>query len=130
VPFLLDTMTFIRAFADGVQGMPKRVQKLLAAPDEELFVSTISLSEIAIKTSVGKLNFSINDVQDAITDMGFRIIGYGERDVKALFFLPFFKDHKDPFDRMLIATALAQEIPIIGSDKHFKRYKGLKVIWN
>jgi PIN domain nuclease of toxin-antitoxin system len=130
VPFLLDTMTFIRAFADGVQGMPKRVQKLLSAPDEEFFVSTISLSEIAIKTSVGKLNFSINDVQDAITDMGFRTIGYGERDVKALFFLPFFKDHKDPFDRMLIATALAQEIPIIGSDKHFKKYKGLQIIWN
>jgi PIN domain nuclease of toxin-antitoxin system len=130
VPFLLDTMTFIRAFSYGVQGMPKRVQNLLSAPDEEFFVSTISLSEIAIKTSVGKLNFSINDVQDAITDMGFRIIGYGERDVKALFFLPFFKDHKDPFDRMLIATALAQEIPIIGSDKHFKRYKGLQIIWN
>jgi PIN domain nuclease of toxin-antitoxin system len=123
-------MTFIRAFAEGVQGMPKRVQKLLAAPNEEFFVSTISLSEIAIKTSVGKLNFSINDVQDAITDMGFRTIGYGERDVKALFFLPFFKDHKDPFDRMLIATALAPEIPIIGSDKHFKRYKGLQIIWN
>jgi PIN domain nuclease of toxin-antitoxin system len=130
VPFLLDTMTFIRAFADGVQGMPKRVQKLLSASDEEFFVSTISLSEIAIKTSVGKLNFSVNDVQDAIVDMGFRIIGYGERDVKALFFLPFFKDHKDPFDRMLIATALAQDIPIIGSDKHFKRYKGLQIIWN
>jgi PIN domain nuclease of toxin-antitoxin system len=37
--------------------------------------------------------------------------------------------HRDPFDRMLIATALAEDIPLIGSDRLFKRYKGLKVIW-
>jgi PIN domain nuclease of toxin-antitoxin system len=122
-------MTFIRAFESGIHGMPKKVQSLLSAPDENLFVSTISLSEIAIKSSVGKLNFSYSDVQDAITDMGLRTIGYGERDARALFLLPLFQDHKDPFDRMLIATAIAQDIPIIASDKQFKRYKGLQVIW-
>lgn len=109
--------------------MPKKVQSLLSAPGENLFVSTISLSEIALKSSIGKLNFSYNDVQDAIADMGLRTISYGERDAKALFFLPLFKEHKDPFDRMLIATALAQDMPIIASDKHFRRYKGLQVIW-
>jgi len=36
---------------------------------------------------------------------------------------------RDPFDRMLIATALAEDIPLIRSDRQFKRYKGLKVIW-
>jgi PIN domain nuclease of toxin-antitoxin system len=44
-----------------------------------------------------------------------------------LFSLPL--HHRDPFDRMLIATALAEEIPLIGSDRLFKMYKGLKVIW-
>jgi PIN domain nuclease of toxin-antitoxin system len=123
-------MVFIKAFADGVQAMPKRVQNLLSDPDEEFFVSTISLSEIAIKTSIGKLNFSLENVQTAIADMQLKTLGYGESDVKSLFSIPFFKDHKDPFDRMLIATALAQHIPIIASDRHFKRYKGLQVIWN
>ena len=44
-------------------------------------------------------------------------------------FLGLPRHHRDPFDRMLIATALAEEIPLIGSDRLFKRYKGLKVIW-
>jgi PIN domain nuclease of toxin-antitoxin system len=36
--------------------------------------------------------------------------------------------HRDPFDRPLIGTALAADIPLIGSDRQFKKYKGLKVI--
>jgi PIN domain nuclease of toxin-antitoxin system len=38
------------------------------------------------------------------------------------------RHHRDPFDRMLIATALAGEIPLVGSDRQFKKYKGLRVI--
>jgi PIN domain nuclease of toxin-antitoxin system len=123
-------MTFIRAFADGIGALPKRVQALLTDPDEEFLVSTISLSEIAIKTSVGKLDFPFDRVQTAIADLQVRVIGYGERDVRTLFSLPLFADHRDPFDRMLIAIALTQGTPLIGSDKNFKRYKGLQVIWS
>lgn len=130
MPFLFDTMTFIRAFVEGMQPMPKKVQRLLADPEQEFLISTISLSEIAIKTTAGKLNFPYNQVRAAIEDMHLRIVGYGERDVKALFSLPFFADHKDPFDRMLIAISLAQDVPIISGDKQFKRYKGLRVVWN
>lgn len=44
-----------------------------------------------------------------------------------LFSLPL--HHRDPFDRMLIATALVEDIPLAGSDKEFKKYRGLRVIW-
>jgi PIN domain nuclease of toxin-antitoxin system len=37
--------------------------------------------------------------------------------------------HRDPFDRMLIATALAENIPIVAAERSFKRYRALKVIW-
>ena len=40
----------------------------------------------------------------------------------------FFADHKDPFDRILIAQALAERLPIMTSDRHFERYNGLQVI--
>jgi PIN domain nuclease of toxin-antitoxin system len=37
--------------------------------------------------------------------------------------------HGDPFDRMLIATALAEDIAIVARDREFRKYKGLRVIW-
>jgi PIN domain nuclease of toxin-antitoxin system len=37
--------------------------------------------------------------------------------------------HRDPFDRMLIATAMVEGIPLVGSERKFKSYKGLKIIW-
>jgi PIN domain nuclease of toxin-antitoxin system len=47
--------------------------------------------------------------------------------VYKLFGLP--QHHRDPFDRMLIATALAEDIPVVTSDRRFKDYRGLRVIW-
>jgi PIN domain nuclease of toxin-antitoxin system len=37
--------------------------------------------------------------------------------------------HRDPFDRMIIATALVEGVPSISGDRQFARYKGLQVIW-
>ena len=44
-----------------------------------------------------------------------------------LFGLP--THHSDPFDRMLIATALVEDVPIVASDREFKRYEGVNVMW-
>jgi PIN domain nuclease of toxin-antitoxin system len=37
--------------------------------------------------------------------------------------------HADPFDRMIIATALVEDVPLIGGDGQFARYEGLRAIW-
>lgn len=128
--YLVDTMTFVRAFADGLDALPRRVRNLLRDPKQDFLLSTVSLSEIAIKTAIGKLNFSFEHVAKGMADLRFTLLAYKERHVQALFSLPWFADHRDPFDRMLIAVAVAQELPIIGGDKHFSRYRGIKVIWN
>ena len=44
--------------------------------------------------------------------------------------LPYNLNHKDPFDRMLIAQALAEELPIVTSDARFTEYKRLRVLWD
>jgi PIN domain nuclease of toxin-antitoxin system len=44
--------------------------------------------------------------------------------------LPFRDDHKDPFDRMLIAQALAEHLSIASSDTRFAGYKGLRTLWD
>ena len=55
------------------------------------------------------------------------VIAFEPRHAYRLFTLPM--HHGDPFDRMIIATALVEDVPLIGGDRQFARYKGLQAIW-
>ena len=90
-------------------------------------ISVISLSEIAIKQTRGKLTFGKRDVAQGIADLQLRILPYSAEHAFALYDLPM--HHPDPFDRQIIAQALAEQIAVITSDSAFKLYKGLDVIW-
>jgi PIN domain nuclease of toxin-antitoxin system len=90
-------------------------------------LSAVSLTEIAIKTAVGKLRFSVERVQQAIEDLDLHIAPYTADHALRLFTLPL--QHRDPFDRQIIAQALYEGIPVITPDESFRRYTGLKVIW-
>ena len=68
--------------------------------------------EIGIKSGTGKLVMSEAHVQQATSDLQLTI-------------LPF----NDPFDRMLIATALAENLPLISGHRVFRLYKGVHLIW-
>lgn len=90
-------------------------------------VSALSVSEIALKHATGKLPFHAQAVGDAIKDLQLRILPFTEADGMTLFDLPL--HHRDPFDRQIIAQCLANDIPIIGCDEHFRFYRELQVIW-
>ena len=92
-----------------------------------LEMSAISLSEIAIKQNLGKLDFTVDDVQAGIADLKLRILPYTADHALSLFGLP--AHHADPFDRQIIAQALAENIPVVTADKKFHLYKGIHVIW-
>lgn len=95
--------------------------------DNDLLVSSITMMEVATKNSIGKLKMGETEMREAIRDLGLRVLPFDARHAYRLFALP--PHHRDPFDRMIIATALAEDIPLIGAAREFKKYKGLKVIW-
>ncbi|MGH8101361.1 MAG: type II toxin-antitoxin system VapC family toxin [Chthoniobacterales bacterium] len=123
---LLDTQIFIILAQQGVEGLSSRARKLIEDEDNDLLVSAVSIVEIATKTSVNKLAIHAGDAARAIDDLRLIMIPFELRYAMRMFNLPL--HHRDPFDRMLIATALCEDIPIISQDRDFKNYRGLKII--
>ena len=123
---LLDTVALILA-VESPQELSKRATAALENPANILELSAISLSEIAIKRARGKLKLSDRTTRQAVEDLGLRILPYTAEHAFGLFALPPY--HADPFDRQIIAQALAEDIPVLTCDHAFDLYRGLKVIW-
>lgn len=90
--------------------LSKPAASALLDPANPLELSTISLVEIAIKVSMGKLQFGPDDAGDAIEDLGLRVLPFSAEHVFRLFTLPL--HHRDPFDRQIIAQAMEEDIPV------------------
>ncbi|MFQ5448183.1 MAG: type II toxin-antitoxin system VapC family toxin [Saprospiraceae bacterium] len=119
---LLDThilLWFVKGDARLV--VPKR--DAITDPANHILVSLVSLWEIAIKTSLGKLD--IPAALDLLVPEDMDFLNITLAHIQLVQTLPF--HHKDPFDRMLIAQALAEDIHIMTDDKNFSSY-GVKVI--
>jgi PIN domain nuclease of toxin-antitoxin system len=126
VRVLLDTQVVVHAYIGDVP-LSRKVYALLSSPEALPLISAVSIMEIAMKHEAGKLKMGAAETRQAIRDLRLQVIPFNPEHALRLYGLP--PHHRDPFDRMLIATALAEDIPLIGSDRQFKEYKGLKVIW-
>ena len=123
---LLDTVAFIWAVGSP-ERISKKAMRSLQHGQAKLEMSAISLSEIAIKQALGKLNLTPEDAMAGIADLKLRVLPYTADHAYHLFGLP--HHHGDPFDRQIIAQALSEGLPVVTSDEKFKLYKGLEVIW-
>ena len=123
---LLDTVTFIWAVGSP-ERISKKAMRSLQHSQATLEMSAISLSEIAIKQALGKLNLSQQDAMTGIADLKLRVLPYTADHAFHLFGLP--HHHGDPFDRQIITQALAEGIPVVTSDEKFSLYKDIEVIW-
>ncbi len=104
-----------------------RVRRILADPDLELLLSVASQVEVAIKTRTGKLELTKDELAAICTNASITSYPLHQRHADQLFELPLL--HKDSFDRLIISTALCDDLPVISCDKQFRKYKGLRVIW-
>ena len=123
---LLDTHSFLWFIA----GNPKISSELrLKIEDNHNLLSIASIWEIAIKSSIGKLNvgMSIPDlVKEQVVNNGIELLDITVKHLAVVADLSL--HHRDPFDRLIIAQAIVEKIPIVGIDSVFDSYP-IQRIW-
>ncbi|MDB5480371.1 MAG: hypothetical protein JWO83_1424 [Caulobacteraceae bacterium] len=128
--YLLDTNALLWLESKPLSLRASTYDALLAAP---LFVSAVSIAEIAIKAAIGKLSLPPpfqTDFQSAIRrmlqDSAIDLLPLDLPVISRLRRLPQY--HKDPFDRMIIAQALESELTVATRDRAFFAYAGLDIL--
>lgn len=94
------------------------------------FVSLVTFWEIATKLKIGKLSLSgltIVDIKKECKKLGFKILPISFEDIQEYLSLPLFKNHRDPFDRMLIASSIQKELTLISCDTKLSQYSNTKL---
>jgi PIN domain nuclease of toxin-antitoxin system len=124
---LLDTHTFLWFINDNSR-LSARAKALLES-DVDLLLSIASLWEIAIKASIGKLTLSQPYhifLPQQLTDNDIEILPISLSHLNVVATLPF--HHRDPFDRLLIAQTIAEQLSIVSVDAMFDAYS-VKRLW-
>ena len=93
---------------------------------ERVFVSAVTAWEIAIKSALGKMTAKAG-LEVALRDYGFAELPIHIRHADAVRALP--PHHRDPFDRLLIAQAIVDDLVLVSADSAFRKYK-LPVVWD
>lgn len=118
---LLDTHVFLWCVKDDKR-LTKAARSLLADATE-IYVSSASIWEAAIKVKIGRLDANIDDLVSAITDSGFRELSITAKHAATVCGLPDL--HNDPFDRLLIAQAICEPLRFLTADGVLGQYSEL-----
>ena len=120
--YILDTHTFLW-FIWGDIKLSSTAREIISETNNDIFLSMASLWEMTIKNGTGKLDLS-RDIssffQDRVDANNFLILPIHRFHLVTLSTLPL--HHRDPFDRLLIAQSISENIPIISADTAFDAY--------
>jgi PIN domain nuclease of toxin-antitoxin system len=124
---LLDTHAFLW-FVAGDDQLSPRARRVMEAEGSELILSTASVWEMAIKARLGRLQLPAT-VEEYVAEKaasGFFLLPVEWNHAAAVEKLPF--HHRDPFDRLLVAQALTDDLTIVSGDAALRRY-GVRLVW-
>ena len=133
--YLIDTNIVLFVLTDQEQ-LTRETEDILNDYNNQIYVPAEAIKELIHLYQSGKLEVRkwkiARDIVDFIKDANFEIKSPREEHLKTLADLPLLPDHKDPSDRMIIAQAITENIPIISSDRKFINYRefGLELIFN
>ena len=119
--YLLDTHAVIWYLEDSPE-LPKKITELIDDPEISIYICSVSLWEVAIKMNLSKLelNLPFDELLNSIKNGDFNILQVEDEYLRRLSSLPFI--HKDPFDRLIISTALTDNLTIITIDENIQKY--------
>lgn len=127
---LLDTHAWLWAITSPDK-LPKHARNRIASYDGPVYLSTISVMEMAIKASLGKLVLADADIARFVTrvnaESDIQLLDVSLPQIAALQNLPW--RHRDPFDRMLIAQANVMSLSIVTRDPSFTLYD-VDIVWD
>jgi PIN domain nuclease of toxin-antitoxin system len=119
--YLLDTHILIW-FLTGNERLSEKTKTIIKNIDNNCYISLASIWEIALKVKAGKLdlNISFDKLKSLLINNQIELLPVGFEHIQQLLSLP--QHHNDPFDRIIIAQAIVEELTIISDDKMFKQY--------
>jgi len=125
--YLLDTHTLLW-YLEGNPRLSTLAKEKIENIDNQIFVSIISLWEIAIKVNIGKLDLqsSYTDLLESLPTYQIQILHLTVEDT--IFYLDLPTHHKDLFDRILISQMKNRNLPIVGADDIFDSYE-IERVW-
>ena len=118
---LLDTHVLLWSLADSPQINP--VRDLILSSETEVYISTASWWELAIKIGIGKITVDLGVLRAAAAESGFIDLPVLGAHIQTLLTLPLLP--RDPFDRMLIAQAISEPMRLITNDNTLRAYSNL-----
>jgi PIN domain nuclease of toxin-antitoxin system len=126
--YLLDTHSFLWFIIDD-KALTTKAKTLIEDPNNVIFLSIASIWEMAIKTSLGKLSipqpFTVF-IDSQMNTNNFSLLSIKPDHTGIIATLPF--HHRDPFDRLLIAQALDEKMPLVSNERLFDLY-GIQREW-
>lgn len=126
--YLLDTHTLLW-FVAGDKQLPESSKEIIKNVNESCFLSATSLWEITIKHQLKKLELgiSLEELFEFVERNQIEIIPINSIHLLQLSQIPFY--HNDPFDRLIIAQAMSENLKLISKDSIFKKYP-VNLVWD
>lgn len=129
---LLDTQVLILIGSGAVKKIGKKALEIYLDPKTTAYISQISYWEMAIKINIGKLHIPIGlqNIMMLTQQAGIAMIPVQNSHIFQYQSLEVQDNHKDPFDRYIIATAMVEGMTILSSDSKFDLYQDVVRVWN
>jgi PIN domain nuclease of toxin-antitoxin system len=128
---LLDTHAIVW-FIEGDPSLSKKAKEIIVDGSNAVSVSMASFYEMAIKLKIKKLELkdSLKPFLEKVKSENISILSITESHLVAYETIPMMENHRDPFDRLIIATGLVENLSIVTIDKQFSQYSKLvPIIW-